>query len=46
MTDTIPAKPVSYRALLALRVPRRLALASIPADFADWLDYAAVVALL
>ncbi|MDB5529262.1 MAG: putative arabinose efflux permease, family [Devosia sp.] len=35
-----------YRALLALRVPRRLALASIPADFADWLDYAAVVALL
>jgi MFS family permease len=35
-----------YRALLALRVPRRLALASIPADFADWLDYAAIVALL
>ncbi len=27
-------------------VPRRLALASIPADFADWLDYAAIVALL
>jgi MFS family permease len=27
-------------------VPRRLALSSIPADFADWLDYAAIVALL
>jgi predicted MFS family arabinose efflux permease len=37
---------IGYRALLALRVPRRLALASIPADFADWLDYAAIVALL
>jgi len=36
----------SYSELLALPVPRRLALASIPADFADWLDYAAVVALL
>ncbi|MCD7060961.1 MFS transporter [Pelagibacterium xiamenense] len=35
-----------YRALLARPVPRRLALASVPADFADWLDYAAVVALL
>lgn len=39
-------KPGGYRSLLALPVPRRLALASIPADFADWLDYAAVVALL
>ena len=35
-----------YRRLLALPVPRRLALASIPADFADWLDYAAIIALL
>lgn len=35
-----------YRGLLALPVPRKLALASLPADFADWLDYAAVVALL
>jgi predicted MFS family arabinose efflux permease len=35
-----------YLALLGLRVPRRLALASIPADFADWLDYAAIIALL
>ncbi|MHA6692550.1 MFS transporter [Devosia sp. A449] len=39
-------KPAGYRALLALPVPRRLALASIPADFADWLDYAAIIALL
>lgn len=38
--------PKGYRALLALAVPRRLAAASIPADLADWLDYAAVVALL
>jgi len=35
-----------YGRLLTLAVPRRLALASIPADFADWLDYAAIVALL
>ena len=35
-----------YRALLRLPVPRRLAAASVPADFADWLDYAAVVALV
>lgn len=35
-----------YGALLRLPVPRRLALASIPADFADWLDYAAVIALI
>lgn len=35
-----------YRRLLALQAPRRLALASIPADFSDWLDYAAVIALL
>lgn len=40
------AQPVGYRSLLKLAVPRRLALASIPADFADWLDYAAVVGLL
>lgn len=39
-------QPAGYRALLALPVPRRLALASIPADFADWLDYAAIIALL
>lgn len=35
-----------YGALLRLPVPRRLALASVPADFADWLDYAAVIALV
>ncbi|HEV7344194.1 MAG TPA: MFS transporter [Devosia sp.] len=35
-----------YASLLRLPVPRRLALASIPADLADWLDYAAVIALL
>lgn len=35
-----------YRALLALPMPRRLALASVPADFADWLDYAAIIGLL
>jgi predicted MFS family arabinose efflux permease len=40
------APKTGYRALLGLPVPRRLALASIPADFADWFDYAAVVALL
>lgn len=40
------SKPAGYRSLLALPAPRRLALASLPADFADWLDYAAVVALL
>ncbi|KFC72528.1 putative NreB protein [Devosia sp. LC5] len=39
-------KPAGYGSLLALPAPRRLALASVPADFADWLDYAAVVALL
>lgn len=35
-----------YRDLLALRSPRRLALGAIPAELADWLDYAAIVALL
>ena len=35
-----------YKALLKLRPARRLALASLPADFADWLDYTAIVALL
>lgn len=35
-----------YRQLLGMPMPRRLALAALPADFADWLDYAAVVALL
>lgn len=35
-----------YSALIRLPVPRRLAMASVPADFADWLDYAAIVALL
>lgn len=39
-------QPDGYRSLLSLPVPRRLALASIPADFADWLDYAAIIALL
>lgn len=39
-------KSGGYGALLRLPVPRRLAAASIPADFADWLDYAAVVALV
>jgi predicted MFS family arabinose efflux permease len=43
---TTHPKPTGYRALLALAVPKRLALASIPADFADWLDYAAIVGLL
>lgn len=43
-----PASPEagSYRELLKMPVPRRLALASLPADFADWLDYAAIIALL
>ncbi|MEO6013344.1 MAG: MFS transporter [Devosia sp.] len=36
----------SYAQLLALPGQRRLLLASIPADFADWLDYIAVIALL
>ena len=36
----------SYKALLRLPLPRRLALASVPADFSDWLDYAAVIALV
>src|SRR5690554_743408 len=40
------AKAEGYRSLLALPAPRRLALACVPADFADWLDYAAIVALL
>lgn len=40
------ASQASYGALLKLPVPRRLALASVPADFADWLDYAAVIALV
>ncbi len=35
-----------YRQLLGMPMPRRLALASLPADLADWLDYAAVIALL
>lgn len=35
-----------YCTLLALPLPRRLALASVPADFSDWLDYAAVIALV
>ena len=35
-----------YRALVRLPLPRRLALASVPADFSDWLDYAAVIALV
>ena len=39
-------QPSGYRSLLALPAPRRLAAAAFPADFADWLDYAAVVGLL
>ncbi len=35
-----------YRALLRIDVVRRLAIASVPSDFADWLDYTAVIALL
>ncbi|MBU1173998.1 MAG: MFS transporter [Alphaproteobacteria bacterium] len=35
-----------YRALLRLRPARLLAIASVPADFADWLDYTAIIALL
>ncbi len=35
-----------YRQLLGMPMPKRLALAALPADFADWLDYAAVLALL
>ncbi|MDB5505431.1 MAG: putative NreB protein [Devosia sp.] len=37
---------MSYRALLQSPAQRRLLLAGIPADFSDWLDYVAVVALL
>ena len=44
-TTDAPLQP-GYRALLARPAPRRLALACVPADFSDWLDYAAVVALL
>lgn len=40
------AQLTGYASLLRLPVPRRLAFASVPADFADWLDYAAVIALL
>lgn len=43
---TFDTKPAGYQSLLKLSVPRRLALASVPADFADWLDYAAVIGLL
>lgn len=39
-------KAGGYGALLRIPVPRRLAAASVPADFSDWLDYAAVVALV
>lgn len=46
MTASADREKLGYRALLSLPVPRRLALASLPADFADWLDYAAIVALL
>lgn len=42
----VETRPDGYKSLLAMPVPRRLALASIPADFADWLDYAAIIALL
>jgi predicted MFS family arabinose efflux permease len=40
------AESPGYRDLLALSAPRRLALGAMPADLSDWLDYAAVVALL
>lgn len=39
-------RTTSYQALFANSAARRLAVAAIPADFSDWLDYAAVVALL
>lgn len=35
-----------YRDILNIPAQRRLLLAAIPADFADWLDYVAVVALI
>lgn len=41
-----PVGGTGYGALFRLAVPRRLVLAVIPADLADWLDYAAIVALL
>jgi len=36
----------SLIALLKLPVQRRLLLASLPADFADWLDYVAIIAVI
>lgn len=36
----------AYLALLKVPPVRRLLLASVPADFADWLDYVGIVALL
>lgn len=44
--DSLEASAGGYRDLLRLPVPRRLALMALPADFSDWLDYAAVVAIL
>lgn len=35
-----------YRALLADRAQRRLLLGATPADFADWLDYVAIIAVI
>lgn len=35
-----------FRDILSIPVQRRLLLAAIPADFADWFDYVAVVALI
>ncbi|MGV8841303.1 MAG: MFS transporter [Bauldia sp.] len=40
------AETPGYRTLLALKSPRRLALGAVPAELADWLDYAAIVSLL
>ena len=40
------AAAAGYRSLLKLPRVRRLAIMAVPAEFADWLDYAAVVALL
>src|SRR3954468_9640881 len=36
----------SYAAILSIPGLRRLMVASVPADLADWLDYVAIIALL
>ena len=40
------ARMTSFRELLAIPAQRRLLLAALPADFADWLDYVAIIALI